>query len=136
MIVVQDVTVAQNCRLLLSPTGTSSVGNYSLETPLNTIESGLPGHYRFRTLTIGNGGEVTSTETSDNSRYFTLYAEGIYLKGGGILHNVDMTLKVTDLIVNDLGRLAANSHRMTCSDPQGEGKSTSYGGSGMLYGCL
>lgn len=90
------------------------------------------GHYQFNSLTVGDGGEITSTESSDDLRYFTLSARKIHVQGGGTIHNVDMVINAEELTVNNLGRLVADDHTLTCGDTGGEGRSSSYGASGTV----
>lgn len=90
------------------------------------------GHYQFNSLTVADGGEITSTESSDDQRYFTLSARKIHVQGGGTIHNVEMVINAEDLTVNDLGRLVADDHTMICGDTSGGGRSSSDGASGTL----
>ncbi|PIK55158.1 hypothetical protein BSL78_07888 [Apostichopus japonicus] len=119
-LVAHDITIGQNCRLLLAPSG--------------SFKDGSPSHYTFGSITVSDGGEVTTTESSESLKYFTLNAHSMYIQGGGIIHNVEMTINVVDLVVSDLGRLVADQHRLPCVIADGTGKGTSSGASGAGHG--
>lgn len=89
------MTAAKNCRLHLGLTGTTELANNE-------------GTYRFNSLTVADGGEVTSTsEVRENS--LTLNIDDVTVQGGGILHMVRMRIFAGNFTVDDLGHVRGDT---------------------------
>ena len=83
------MTVAKNCHLYLGLTGSTELANSE-------------GTYKFNSLTVADGGEVTSTsEVGRNS--LSLNIDDVTIQGGGILHMVRMRIYAQNFTVDDLG---------------------------------
>ena len=92
---VEDMTVAKGCRLFLALTGSTELANSE-------------GTYRFHSLTVADGGEVTSTpDVSSNS--LTLDIDDVLIQGGGILHMVRMRILAGNFTVDDLGHVRGDT---------------------------
>lgn len=89
MINVRDITISRGCRFLMSQSGT-------------TFQSNKVGVYQFDTLTIADGGEVTSTSDVRNL-LLTLVMKLGNIQGGGRLHMTNMLIKAENFSVDDLG---------------------------------
>lgn len=89
------MTVAKSCRLFLALTGSTELANSE-------------GTYRFHSLTVADGGEVTSTpDVSSNS--LTLDIDDVLIQGGGILHMVRMRIVAGNFTVDDLGHVRGDT---------------------------
>ena len=85
------MTVAKSCRLFLALTGSTELASSE-------------GTYKFHSLTVADGGEVTSTpDVSSNS--LTLDIDDVAIQGGGILHMVRMRIFAGNFAVDDLGHV-------------------------------
>ena len=92
---VEDMTVAKNCHLYLGLTGSTELANSE-------------GTYRFHSLTVADGGEVTSTsEVGSNS--LTLNIDDVTVQGGGVLHMVRMRIFAGNFTVDDLGHVRGDT---------------------------
>ena len=92
---VEDTTVAKGCRLFLALTGSTELANSE-------------GTYRFHSLTVADGGEVTSTPDV-NSNSLTLDIDDVRIQGGGILHMVRMRILAGNFTVDDLGHVRGDT---------------------------
>ena len=88
------MTVAKSCHLYLGLTGSTELANSE-------------GTYRFHSLTVADGGEVTST-SQVGSNSLTLNVGDITVQGGGALHMVRMRVLTGNLTVNDLGYITGD----------------------------
>ena len=130
-----DITVGYGCRLLFTTTGTSSLLGDDLETSLAIANNTLAGHYRFDSLTVADGGEVTMTEEIPTAnRSFILTVGTLHIQGGGHVHEVEMTINADHVVVDDLGLLVGDTHDLSCGTDDGDGleSSGSSGSSGRL----
>lgn len=88
------MTVAKSCHLYLGLTGSTELANSE-------------GTYRFHSLTVADGGEVTSTsEVGSNS--LTLNVGDITVQGAGALHMVRMRVLAGNFTVDDLGYITGD----------------------------
>ena len=88
------MTVAKSCHLYLGLTGTTELAKSE-------------GTYRFHSLTVADGGEVTSiSEVGSNS--LTLNVGDITVQGGGALHMVRMRVLAGNFTVDDLGHVTGD----------------------------
>ncbi|KAJ7340196.1 hypothetical protein OS493_002927 [Desmophyllum pertusum] len=62
------------------------------------------GNYRFHSLTVADGGEVTSTSDVKNNS-LTLDIDDVTVQGGGILHMVRMRIFAGNFTVDDQGHV-------------------------------
>ena len=92
---VEDMTVAKSCRLFLALTGSTELANSE-------------GTYIFHSLTVADGGEVTSTPDV-NSNSLTLNIDDVAIQGGGILHMVRMRILAGNFTVDDLGHVRGDT---------------------------
>lgn len=92
---VEDMTVAKSCRLFLALTGSTELANSE-------------GTYKFHSLTVADGGEVTST-TDVNNNSLTLDIDDVAIQGGGILHMVRMRILAGNFTVDDLGHVRGDT---------------------------
>ncbi|XP_071506021.1 uncharacterized protein [Diadema antillarum] len=126
-----DITVGSGCRLLFSETGTSSLLGDDLQTSLDVGAGNLAGHYRFDSLIVADGGEVTMVDDLPaTNRSFTLTVDTLRIRGGGRLHEVDFIINANRLIVDDLGMLVADEHDIPCVQPDGDGSEASQANTG------
>ena len=91
-----DVTLAHNCHLFLSLTGTTRLANKM-------------GTFKFRRLTIADGGEMTSTNDVKNSSLTVVIDEG-NVQGGGRLHMTNMVIEAGNFTVDDLGIVQGDTY--------------------------
>lgn len=84
-----DVTIARDCHLLLSLTGTTRLARKM-------------GTFQFHHLIIADGGELTSTDDVRNSS-ITLVMDDGNVQGGGRLHMMNLIIKAVNFTVDDLG---------------------------------
>jgi hypothetical protein len=96
---VIDVTLAHNCHLLLSRTGTTRLANKM-------------GTFQFRSLTIADGGEMTSTHDVRNTSLTLVMDEG-NVQGGGRLHMTNMVIEAGNFTVDDLGIVQGDTYDNT-----------------------
>lgn len=89
------MTVAKSCRLFLALTGSTELANSE-------------GTYRFHSLTVADGGEVTSTPDV-NGNSLTLDIDDVLIQGGGILHMVRMRIVAGNFTVDDLGHVRGDT---------------------------
>ena len=89
------MTIAKSCRLFLALTGSTELANSE-------------GTYRYNSLTVADGGEVTSTSDVGNNS-LTLDVDDITIRGGGVLHMVRMRIFVGNFTVDDLGHLRGDT---------------------------
>ena len=89
------MTIAKSCRLFLALTGSTELANSE-------------GTYRYNSLTVADGGEVTSTSDVGNNS-LTLDVDDITIRGGGVLHMVCMRIFVGNFTVDDLGHLRGDT---------------------------
>ena len=89
------MTIAKSCRLFLALTGSTELANSE-------------GTYRYNSLTVADGGEVTSTSDVGNNS-LTLDVDDITIRGGGVLHMVRMRIFVENFTVDDLGHLRGDT---------------------------
>ena len=97
------MTVAKGCRLYLGLTGSTQLASNE-------------GKYKWGTLTVADGGEVTSTnEVAGNS--ITLEIGDIVIQGGGALHMKRIFIQAGNFTVDDLGELRGDMYeaRLVCS---------------------
>ena len=92
---IEDMTIAKSCRLFLALTGSTELANSE-------------GTYRYNSLTVADGGEVTSTSDVGNNS-LTLDVDDITIRGGGVLHMVRMRIFVGNFTVDDLGHLMGDT---------------------------
>ena len=88
------MTVAKSCHLYLGLTGSTELANSE-------------GTYRFHSLTVADGGEVTST-SQVGSNSLTLNVGDIAVQGGGALHMVRMRVLAGNFTVDDLGYITGD----------------------------
>ena len=89
------MTVAKSCRLFLALTGSTELANSE-------------GTYRFHSLTVADGGEVTSTpDVSSNS--LTLDIDDVAIQGGGMLHMVRIRILAGNFTVDDQGHVRGDT---------------------------
>lgn len=91
-----DVILAHKCRLFLSSTGTTKLANNM-------------GIFQFRTLTIADGGEMTSTSDVKNTSLTLVIGEG-KVQGGGKLHLTKMFIRAGNFTVDDLGIVQGDAY--------------------------
>ena len=92
---VEDMTVAKSCRLFLALTGSTELANSE-------------GTYGFHSLTVADGGEVTSTpDVSSNS--LTLDIDDVAIQGGGMLHMVRIRILAGNFTVDDQGHVRGDT---------------------------
>lgn len=96
MVNMIDVTLAHNCHLLLSSTGTTHLANKI-------------GTFQFHTLTIADGGEMTSTNDVKNTSLTLVMNEGD-IQGGGRLHMTNMVIEAGNFTVDDLGIVQGDTY--------------------------
>lgn len=93
---LENITVGKDCHLYLGITGSTELAN----------EEGL---YKFSSLTVANGGEVTSAaDAKDNSLAFDI--GDLSITGGGLLHCKRMNIVAGNVTIDDLGILRADLH--------------------------
>lgn len=92
---VKDMTVAKSCRLFLALSGSTELAN-------------TEGTYKFHSLTVADGGKVTSTPDV-NSNSLTLDVDDVAIQGGGILHMVRMLIFAGNFTVDDLGHVRGDT---------------------------
>jgi len=115
---VEHMTVAKNCHLYLGLTGSTELANSE-------------GTYKFNSLTVADGGEVTSTsEVGRNS--LSLNIDDVTIQGGGILHMVRMRIYAQNFTVDDLGYVRGDTLDASCT--AGAGIASSDGSSGAGHG--
>ena len=89
------MTVAKSCHLYVGLTGTTELANSE-------------GKYTFSSLTVADGGEVTTT--SDVGRKELILDIGdVDIQGGGVLHMVRMRVFAGNFTVDDLGHVRGDS---------------------------
>ena len=100
------MTVAKSCRLFLALTGSTELANSE-------------GTYKFHSLTVADGGEVTSTPDVNNNS-LTLDIDDVAIQGGGILHMVRMRISAGNFTVDDLGHVRGDTfdNRLVLSETQ------------------
>ena len=92
---VEDMTIAKNCDLYLGLTGSTELAS-------------TEGTYKFNSLTVADGGEVTSTsDVGRNS--LTLNIGDVKIQGGGVLHMVRMRIFAGNFTVDDLGHVRGDT---------------------------
>ena len=91
-----DVTLAHNCHLFLSRSGTTRLANKM-------------GTFQFRRLTVADGGEMTSTNDVKNNSLTVVMNEG-NVQGGGRLHMVNMVIEAGNFTVDDLGIVQGDTY--------------------------
>ena len=90
------MTVSQGCHLYLGLTASTELANKE-------------GVIQFHSLTVADGGEVTSTtEVNDNTLIITVGE--VKVKGGGDLHMKRIYIEAENLTIDDLGKLRADYH--------------------------
>lgn len=93
---MHDVTLAQNCHLLLSATGTTTLANKRSK-------------FQFQSLTIADGGQMSSTNDVKDTRLTLMMNEG-NIQGGGWLHMTNMAIVAGNFTVDDLGIVQGDSY--------------------------
>ena len=89
------MTVAKGCHLYVGLTGTTELAN-------------TEGKYTFNSLTVADGGDVTTTSEVGNNG-LTLDIGDVTIQGGGILHMVRMRIFAVDFTVDDLGHVRGDT---------------------------
>lgn len=90
------MTIARDCRLYLGLTGT-------------TEQAKTEGLFKFHSLTVADGGEVTSYSDVD-SKPLTFDVGDLLIKGAGRLHTKRIVINAGNMTVDDLGILRADLH--------------------------
>jgi hypothetical protein len=90
------MTISQGCRLYLGLTGSTELANKE-------------GVSHFHTLTVAEGGEVTSA-TDVDSKTLTMMIGDVRIKGGGNMHMKRLFIDAGNLTIDDLGKLQADYH--------------------------
>jgi len=91
---LDQMTVSQGCRLYLGLTGTTKLANRE-------------GVFQFHSLTVADGGEVTSTSEVDTNKLTMVIGE-VNIQGGGVFHMKRLYFEVGNLTVDDLGTLSTD----------------------------
>ena len=89
------MTVAKGCDLYVGLTGTTELAN-------------AEGKYAFNSLTVADGGDVTTTSEVGNNG-LTLDIGDVTIQGGGILHMVRMRIFAGNFTVDDLGHVRGDT---------------------------
>lgn len=90
------MTIARDCHLYLGLTGT-------------TEQAKKEGTFKFNSLTVADGGEVTSGSDVD-SKPLTFDVSELNIKGGGRLHMKRIIIDAGNMTVDDLGTLRGDLH--------------------------
>lgn len=90
------MTVSQGCHLYLGLTASTELANKE-------------GVIQFHSLTVADGGEVTSTSEVDNNTLIMTIGE-VRIKGGGDMHMKRLYIETANLTIDDLGKLRADYH--------------------------
>ena len=89
------MAVAKNCHLYLGRTGSTELAN-------------TEGTYKFYSLTVADGGEVTAT-SNVGGQSLTLNIGDVKIQGGGVLHMRRMRIFAGNFTVDDLGHVRGDT---------------------------
>lgn len=90
------MTISRDCHLYLGLTGTTELAK-------------TEGVFKFNSLTVADGGEVTSAnDVGSNPLNFDV--GNLTIKGGGILHMKRIVIEAGNMTVDDLGILRGDLH--------------------------
>lgn len=90
------MTVSRDCHVYLGITGT-------------TEQAKTESVFKFNSLTVADGGEVTSYADVD-SKALTFNVGDLIIRGGGRLHMKRSVIKAGNMTVDDLGVVRADLH--------------------------
>jgi len=117
---VLDLTIDNGCRLELSVTA---------------FTSGLPAaNFYLRSLTVTNGGSVYQVVESAPNALFTFTIDNLIVRGGAVMHFVQMKIQAGNVTVEDGGMLYCDQISASCATPTGQGTSNVIGASGAGHG--
>ena len=94
---VDHMTVSRGCTLYLGLTGTTELANKEST-------------YKFHSLNVNDGGQVTSTSDVKNST-LTLDIDDVTIHGGGTLRMTRMLIEAGNFTVDDLGEVRGDLHQ-------------------------
>lgn len=93
---LDHMVISRDCHLYLGLTGT-------------TEKAKAEGVFKFNSLTVADGGEVTSYNDV-GSKPLTFDVGDLFIKGGGRIHMKHILINAGNVYIDDLGTLIVHNH--------------------------